>query len=475
MDYMKSSVSLQTVLRFGMLVLLIASPVVQARRLLDMQDLRPTLQGSRPKADDAVLVAEEAAFEKDMVGTKQILKGGGAEVSAASMEVDPTEAVAPAAAVADAAIDPAAAVTAAAAVAPAAAVTDEAAVAPVAAVVADGVVPEAAVTDAVVAPAAGVAAVAPAAAVEEAAVEATGADAAGALGEEAGTEDDAYWEWEDWDMPDKDNFFYDEQEEEMDNGWTWDDPNDLDGDNLWDEDWVAPEVDASVSGRVNATWNALMTHVAPQVSTSTQASKKLVRQGLSQVIGVEDHPRNNALLETLTFLPLMPPLLLIIFLIRAATHTLTMYNLVLFACLFCAGYSGLLITAALLTGDDPLAAFQFMAGHGPYIKYQFLVASAYCLFLMLLYVNVCVQRCGGTALMQQVLGTSIGLHYYLGTFHLAMVAMPPESVVGVPAGVPTYVMYMCIFILMAVLPSRNKEVREEAEDDKTIGEGKGQD
>jgi hypothetical protein len=69
-----------------------------------------------------------------------------------------------------------------------------------------------------------------------------------------------------------------------------------------------------------------------------------------------------------------------------------MYNLVQFACLFCAGYSGLLITAALLTGDDPLAAFQFMAGHGPYIKYQFLVASAYCLFLMLLYVNVCVQR-----------------------------------------------------------------------------------
>jgi len=466
---MKSSVSLQAVLRFGMLVLLIASPVVQARRLLDMQDLRPTLQGSQPKADDAALVAEEAAFEKDMVGTKQILEGGGQEVSAASLEVDAAEAVAPAAAVADAVVAPAAAV-------------GEAAVAPVEAVVADGVViPEAAVTDAVVAPAAADtdavtdAVIAPAAAVEEAAVESTGADASAALGEEAGLEDDAYWEWEDWDMPDKGSTFYDEQEEEMDNGWTWDDPNDLDGDNLWDEDWVAPEVDASVSGRVNATWNALMTHVAPQVSTSTQASKQLVRQGLSQVIGIEDHPRNDALLETLTFLPLMPPLLLIIFLIRAATHTLTMYNLVQFACLFCAGYSGLLITAALLTGDDPLAAFQFMAGHGPYIKYQFLVASAYCLFLMLLYVNVCVQRCGGTALMQQVLGTSVGLHYYLGTFHLAMVAMPPESVVGVPVGVPTYVMYLCIFILMAVLPSRNKEVREEAEDDKTIGEGKGQD
>mmetsp|Transcript_16913 Transcript_16913/g.28559 ORF Transcript_16913/g.28559 Transcript_16913/m.28559 type:complete len:470 (-) Transcript_16913:412-1821(-) len=469
MGFMKSSVSLQAVLRFGMLVLLIASPVVQARRLLDMQDLRPTLQGSQPKADDAALVAEEAAFEKDMVGTKQILEGGGQEVSAASLEVDAAEAVAPAAAVADAVVAPAAAV-------------GEAAVAPVEAVVADGVViPEAAVTDAVVAPAAADtdavtdAVIAPAAAVEEAAVESTGADASAALGEEAGLEDDAYWEWEDWDMPDKGSTFYDEQEEEMDNGWTWDDPNDLDGDNLWDEDWVAPEVDASVSGRVNATWNALMTHVAPQVSTSTQASKQLVRQGLSQVIGIEDHPRNDALLETLTFLPLMPPLLLIIFLIRAATHTLTMYNLVQFACLFCAGYSGLLITAALLTGDDPLAAFQFMAGHGPYIKYQFLVASAYCLFLMLLYVNVCVQRCGGTALMQQVLGTSVGLHYYLGTFHLAMVAMPPESVVGVPVGVPTYVMYLCIFILMAVLPSRNKEVREEAEDDKTIGEGKGQD
>jgi hypothetical protein len=34
------------------------------------------------------------------------------------------------------------------------------------------------------------------------------------------------------------------------------------------------------------------------------------------------------------------------------------YHLVQFACLFCAGYSGLLIVAAQLTGDDPLAAFQ---------------------------------------------------------------------------------------------------------------------
>jgi hypothetical protein len=96
--------------------------------------------------------------------------------------------------------------------------------------------------------------------------------------DQAGTEDDAYWEWEDGDMPNKDNFFYDEQEEEMDNGWTWDDPNDLDGDNLWDEDWVAPEVDASVSGRVNATWNALMTHVAPQVRTRPTCAIRYTRR-----------------------------------------------------------------------------------------------------------------------------------------------------------------------------------------------------
>jgi hypothetical protein len=32
-----------------------------------------------------------------------------------------------------------------------------------------------------------------------------------------------------------------------------------------------------------------------------------------------------------------------------------------------------------------------MAGHGAYIKYQFLVAAAYSLFLLLLYINVCVQ------------------------------------------------------------------------------------
>eukprot|EP00976_Prorocentrum_cordatum_P073234 1181002-Prorocentrum_minimum.AAC.2 len=107
----------------------------------------------------------------------------------------------------------------------------------------------------------------------------------------------------------------------------------------------------------------------------------------------------------------------------------------------------------------------------------------------------------------------------------AMVALPPESVVGVSVGVPTYTMYLCIFIFMAVLPAvpspppppplppslppsryirpaarvirsvpvvirpapaaidgiligvlqRTKTLSEEEEDDKTIGEGKGQD
>ena len=195
-----------------------------------------------------------------------------------------------------------------------------------------------------------------------------------------------------------------------------------------------------------------------------------------------------------------------------------------FACLFCAGYSGLLIVAAQLTGDDPLAAFQvretesegqahaaldrrcrprlsvsvrdmvetqltmgergccgvlkrpqFMAGHGAYIKYQFLVAAAYSLFLMLLYINVCVQRCGSGALIQQILGTSVGLHYYLSTFHPAMIALAPEPVLGLPTGMTTYFMQLSVFFVMAVVPPRSKETVEDEEDDKTLGAGKGQD
>uniref|UniRef100_A0A7S0QVT4 Uncharacterized protein n=1 Tax=Pyramimonas obovata TaxID=1411642 RepID=A0A7S0QVT4_9CHLO len=429
MAFLKSSSPLQSVLKYGVLLLLIASPVLEARRLLDLQDLRPTLAGAQPKADDPDVVNADAAFERDVVGAKELLQVEEAAVTAdapmaAATATDATEIAA----------------------------LEEAAAAPATA------------TEGTAEPIA----IAPAAAMDGAATDAAG---------EAGTEDDAYWEWEDWDMPDRDSTFYAEDSMAADEatGWTWDDPDDLEGDNMWDQEWVAPEYDASLTGRVNATWNALMTHVAPQAATTAVQGKQLVRAGLSEVTGIEDHEGNDMLLETLTFLPLMPPLLLIIFLIRAATHTLTMYHLVQFACLFCAGYSGLLITAAGLTGDDPLAAFQFMAGHGPYIKYQFLVATAYTLFLCLLYINVCVQRCGGTALIQQVLGTSVGLHYYLGTFHLAMVALPPESVVGVPIGVPTYTMYLCIFVFMAVLPPRIKTEKEEEEDDKTIGEGKGQD
>eukprot|EP00959_Pyramimonas_sp_CCMP1952_P444042 9296465-Pyramimonas_sp.AAC.1 len=71
--------------------------------------------------------------------------------------------------------------------------------------------------------------------------------------------------------------------EDEGNGWTWDDPTDVEGDNLWDEEWVAPEYDATLTGRVNATWNALMTHVAPQATNNVVQGKQLVRAGLSQV------------------------------------------------------------------------------------------------------------------------------------------------------------------------------------------------
>jgi len=294
---------------------------------------------------------------------------------------------------------------------------------------------------------------------------------------EEGEEDD--WFWEDWDEPDKDTFFFEvnESEGEMDEaGWTWDDPIDGEAD-AWDTEW-AGERDDSIGGRISAVTNAFSSHVTPgfeQGQAQMDQGKALIRAGVGEVLGIEEHPRNNLLLEVLTFLPLIPPMLLILFLIKAATESLPFHRLVQFACFFCAAYSALLIFAALITGDEPLSAFQYMAGHGPYIKYQFLVATAYCLFLGLLYINVCVDRGGTGAIAQQVLGTTIGLHYYLGTFHTAMVGFPPESVIGIPVGTSTYLMYTLVFLGMGAIPVRNKDDTEEAEDDKLLGEGKAQD
>jgi hypothetical protein len=307
-----------------------------------------------------------------------------------------------------------------------------------------------------------------------------GADAGAEM--EPGLGDDEYdFGWEDWDQPDADTWFYqpemDDEDDLPDNGWTWDDPLDLEGDNSWDTEWAPndEERDESFDFHVNATMNALNTHITPSVYESASVGKALVRAGVSEVLDIEDHPRNDLLLEVLTILPLLPPVLLVFFLMRAASQTLTMHHLVQFACFFCAGYSLLLIVAAYLTGDDPLAAFQFMAGHGAYIKYQFMVAIAYSLLLLLLYVNVCVQRCGTGAIVQQVTATCIGLHYYLGTFHPAMIGLPPETVFGLPTGIHTYMLYLCAFFVLGALPPREKTLGEDEEDDKTLGEGKGQD
>jgi hypothetical protein len=74
-------------------------------------------------------------------------------------------------------------------------------------------------------------------------------------------------------------------------GWTWDDPIDMEGDHAWDEEWV-PERDDSFNGMLNATWTALDTHVAPSLSQQATYSKAMVRAGVSQVLNIEDHPRN---------------------------------------------------------------------------------------------------------------------------------------------------------------------------------------
>lgn len=153
--------------------------------------------------------------------------------------------------------------------------------------------------------------------------------------------DDEYdFGWEDWDQPDADTWFYDGAEggyvsgsplvrlvrtavatalrplgqsnqltcvhvcvlrvgshddfrayEADYTGWTWDDPIDMEGDHAWDEEWV-PERDDSFNGMMDATWTALDTHVAPSISQQTTYSKAVVRAGVSQVLNIEDHPRN---------------------------------------------------------------------------------------------------------------------------------------------------------------------------------------
>lgn len=394
-------------------LILVGTPAGMGRKLMDMQDLHPVEPGEL--LDEGAVAEADAAFAVDMAKAENhLLIENDAPVEITAVETEP---------LADMAEEP---------------LEEEA----VASAVARGLDPEM-VTDA----------------------------------EIMAEMDEDDWGWEDWDQPDADTWFYnaDEELEDAETGWTWDDPLDLEGDNSWDTEWAPVERDETFEGRYNATMNALSTHITPSAVSSANVGKALVRAGVSEVLNIEDHPRNNLLLEVLTILPLLPPVLLVFFLMRAASQTLTMYHLVQFACLFCAGYSGLLITAAMLTGDDPLAAFQFMAGHGAYVKYQFMVAMAYALFLLLLYVNVCVQRCGTGALVQQVTGTSVGLHYYLGTFHPAMIGLPPETVLGIPTGVSIYTMYLFVFLLMGILPQRLKDLGEDEEDDKTLGEGKGQD
>eukprot|EP00241_Pyramimonas_parkeae_P002190 CAMPEP_0114244952 /NCGR_PEP_ID=MMETSP0058-20121206/11622_1 /TAXON_ID=36894 /ORGANISM="Pyramimonas parkeae, CCMP726" /LENGTH=430 /DNA_ID=CAMNT_0001357943 /DNA_START=105 /DNA_END=1397 /DNA_ORIENTATION=+ len=417
-------------------LLLVAEPVHGSRKLLDLQDLHPVEPGQIP-ADEAIASTEEA-FNRDMGATQTSM--------AIENDLPATVAVTPADVSAETAETSADSSVAAAS-------------------------ESAAVADASSVPVS-----------TAAAADTTTGDSipVGTMGDDAVASqamDEDEFGWEDWDQPDADTWFYngDEGMEEQQAGWTWDDPLDLEGDNAWDTEWTPPVRDETIEGRYNATMAAVTAHVAPNMQGTAVAAKAVIRAGVSEVLSIEDHPKNNLLLEVLTILPLLPPVLLVFFLMRAASQTLTMYHLVQFACFFCAGYSGLLITAAMLTGDDPLAAFQFMAGHGAYIKYQFLVAAAYSLFLVLLYINVCVQRCGTTALIQQVMGTTIGLHYYLGTFHPAMIALPPESVVGISTGMSTYMFYMIAFFLMGIVPPRQKDLGEEEEDDKTLGEGKGQD
>ena len=246
-------------------------------------------------------------------------------------------------------------------------------------------------------------------------------------------------------------------------------------DKSWGSGWAVAddEMDGSIKSHFKAATKAIQTHV--DVKQAVVGTQQRVKLAVAETMGLDPTARDNQLYLTLaSLLPVVPIAFLAACVARVIKETITMYRAVQIANVYCASFCGMLVISGLFTHSEPLASYQFLSGNSKYVQYQLVVLFVFALYLILVLLNAMANAFWWPNTGSLVLSLLIGIHYYFGVWHPAMLGQPPQSTWGLHEGSSTYTVYMCSFAIMALVPPKDAEVFH-AFEDKEKGAGKAQD
>eukprot|EP00740_Mantoniella_antarctica_P005871 CAMPEP_0181364456 /NCGR_PEP_ID=MMETSP1106-20121128/9412_1 /TAXON_ID=81844 /ORGANISM="Mantoniella antarctica, Strain SL-175" /LENGTH=615 /DNA_ID=CAMNT_0023479203 /DNA_START=51 /DNA_END=1898 /DNA_ORIENTATION=+ len=246
-------------------------------------------------------------------------------------------------------------------------------------------------------------------------------------------------------------------------------------DKAWGSGWAASDedMDGSIGSHFKAAARAIETHV--DVAGSVQNTHRRVKIAVAETMGLDPAARGNQLYLTLaSLLPVVPVLFAVAAAARVIKQTITMYRAVQIANIYCASFCGMLVISGLFTHSEPLASYQFLSGNSQYVQYQLVVLVVFALYLILMLLNAMANAFWLPNAASMALALAIGIHYYFGVWHPAMLAQPPKATWGLAQGMATYTVYLCLFGIMALVPPKDAEVFH-ASEDKENGAGKAQD
>eukprot|EP00958_Prasinococcus_capsulatus_P025491 scaffold4362_cov390-Prasinococcus_capsulatus_cf.AAC.5 len=235
-------------------------------------------------------------------------------------------------------------------------------------------------------------------------------------------------------------------------------------------------------------------HVTPYVSSLGQTSKGLlasahssVRSGVQSTFGdtifKEEH-KNAIFVKYMSYTVLTLPLLILLCFVRVIYKAFTYEKLVQFSHLYCLGFCIVMLLMEMLISKEPLSEFQIAYPDGThawchccfpavtlawseargtlvaaYIRFLFILAGMYCVYFIMLCLNICVTKCSFFALLQPVVVLGIAGHFYAAVFMRAMLGYAPLM------DTREYAIYAVAFFSMSLLASSPPvDTRKEAQD-----------
>jgi hypothetical protein len=210
------------------------------------------------------------------------------------------------------------------------------------------------------------------------------------------------------------------------------------------EEEADPAIDVDSSGgtllqdlptNFQQTVGEVASHVIPQIQQISDQSMnsfdKINRNLASSFLPWIGEKYAPIIATLISYCLLLPPLALVLFLCERIRAILTLQKVLLFINIYLVTYFAILLIVALGLGSEPTAFLDQYSPFG-YMTLQLLQAFGYMIYMLLQTADVIITCATGSpigktsAVIQWLLASMVGLHYYVTVFSRAMAKQHPH-------------------------------------------------